>query len=82
MKLEPIIQSEVSQGREVGRGFRMGNMCTPVADSCQCMAKPIQYCKKINKSNSKWEKKMYLLIKGDSSLLASQALARQQEYGK
>ena len=26
-------------------GFRMGNMCTPVADSCQCMAKPIQYCK-------------------------------------
>ena len=21
-------------GREVGGGFRMGNMCTPVADSC------------------------------------------------
>ena len=21
-------------GREVGRGFRMGNMCTPVADAC------------------------------------------------
>ena len=32
-------------GREMGGGFRMGNMCTPVADSCQCMAKPIQYCK-------------------------------------
>jgi len=31
-------------GREVG-GFRMGNICTPVVDSCQCMAKPIQYCK-------------------------------------
>ena len=31
-------------GREVGGGFRMGNTCTPVADSCQCMAKPIQYC--------------------------------------
>ena len=31
-------------------GFRMGNTCTPVADSCQYMAKPIQYCKvKINK---------------------------------
>ena len=31
----------------VGRGvvFRMGNMCTPMADSCWCMAKPIQYCK-------------------------------------
>ena len=27
------------------RGFRIGNTCTPVADSCQCMAKPIQYCK-------------------------------------
>ena len=23
----------------------MGNTCTPMADSCQCMAKPIQYCK-------------------------------------
>jgi len=21
-------------GREVGKGFRMGNTCTPVADSC------------------------------------------------
>ena len=30
-------------GEEVGGGFRMGNMCTPVADSCWCMAKPIQY---------------------------------------
>ena len=25
-------------GREVGRGFRMGNKCTPMADSCQFMA--------------------------------------------
>ena len=32
-------------GREVGAGFRMGNTCTPVVDSCRCMAKPIQYCK-------------------------------------
>ena len=32
-------------GREVGGGFRMGDTCTPTADSCQCMAKPIQYCK-------------------------------------
>ena len=31
-----------------GRGFRMGNMCTPVVDSCQYMAKLIQYCKVIN----------------------------------
>ena len=32
----------------VGRGFRMGNTCILVVDSCQCMAKPIQYCKVIN----------------------------------
>ena len=25
--------------REVGGGFRMGNTCTPMADSCHCMAK-------------------------------------------
>ena len=32
-------------GREVRGGFRIGNTCTPVADACGCMAKPIQYCK-------------------------------------
>ena len=32
-------------GWEVGGGFMFGNSCTPMADSCQCMAKPIQYCK-------------------------------------
>ena len=26
-------------GRKVGGGFRMGNTCIPMADSCQCMAK-------------------------------------------
>ena len=26
-------------GREVGGGFRMGDTRTPMADSCQCMAK-------------------------------------------
>ena len=31
-------------GREVGGGFRMVNTCTLMADSSQCMAKPIQYC--------------------------------------
>ena len=36
---------------EGGRGFRIGNMCTPVADSCRCMAKPIQYCKVKKKKN-------------------------------
>ena len=32
----------------------IGNSCTPVADSCQCMTKSIQYCK---------EKKIKLKIK-------------------
>ena len=33
-------------GEEGGGGFRMGNTCTPMADSCQCMTKPLhQYCK-------------------------------------
>ena len=46
-------------GREVGWGFRTGNTCTPVADSCQSMAKPIQYCKVISlqKNKEKKEKK-------------------------
>ena len=26
-------------GEGGGSGFRMGNTCTPMADSCQCMAK-------------------------------------------
>ena len=34
-----------SVGREVGGGFRMGNTCTPMVDSSQCMTKPIQYFK-------------------------------------
>ena len=33
-------------GKKVGGGFRMGNTCTPVADSCQCMAKPREKKKK------------------------------------
>ena len=32
-------------GREEGGGFRMRTICTPMADSCQCMAKPLQYYK-------------------------------------
>ena len=35
-------------GREVGRGFTMGNTCKPMADSCECMEKPPQYCKVIS----------------------------------
>ena len=43
-KKESMIQRDDMEW-EVGGGFRVGNSCTPVADSCQCMAKPIQYCK-------------------------------------
>ena len=32
-------------GEGGGRGFMFGKACTPVVESCQCMAKPIQYCK-------------------------------------
>ena len=35
-------------GREVGGGFRMGNRCIPMAGPCQCMAKPLQYCRVIS----------------------------------
>ena len=33
--------------REVGGGIGMGNTCISMADSCQCMKKPLQYCKLI-----------------------------------
>ena len=34
--------------RELGEGIRMGNTCKSMADSCQCMTKPLQYCKVIS----------------------------------
>ena len=54
-------------GRVVGGEFKIGSSCTSVADSCQCMAKPIQYCKvkkkekkKIKNKNKKQTKKTFL----------------------
>ena len=35
-------------GEEGGRGFRIGDTCTPVVDSCWCMEKSTQYCKVIS----------------------------------
>ena len=29
-------------------GCRMGNICKSMADSCQCTAKPLKYCKVIS----------------------------------
>ena len=34
--------------REMGGGIGMGNTCKSMAHSCQCMAKPLQYCKVIS----------------------------------
>ena len=33
------LKSTLRMVREVGGGFRMGETCTSMADSCQCMAK-------------------------------------------
>ena len=35
-------------GREVGGRVMIGNTYAPMADSCECMAKPLQYCKVIS----------------------------------
>ena len=35
-------------GRVVAGGIRMGNTCKSMADSCQYMTKPLQYCKVIS----------------------------------
>ena len=43
-------------GRVVGGGFRMGNACTPMVNSCWCMAKPIQNCKVERKKETKQNK--------------------------
>ena len=34
IKTDLIITQRDGMGREVGGGFRIGNTCTPVADSC------------------------------------------------
>ena len=39
---EEMKNTRVSRRKEI---LKIGNLCTPMADSCQCMAKPIQYCK-------------------------------------
>ena len=38
------------EGKGGGRGFKMGNTCTLMVDSSQCMAKPIQ-CFKVKYIN-------------------------------
>ena len=50
----------IAQQKETEIGT--GNTCKPTADSCQCMAKPLQYCKvispqliKISEKKRNWE---------------------------
>ena len=38
---------EGGHGEGGERMVQDGETCTPVLDSCQCMAKPLQYCKVI-----------------------------------
>ena len=45
-------------GRGVGGGFRMGNTCTPMADSCQCMAKTTTILEKKKKAMGKTKKEI------------------------
>ena len=47
---KPVLWDNVEgwDGEEDGGGFRMGNTCTPMAHSCQRMAKPQQYSKVIS----------------------------------
>ena len=45
-----------------------GNTCTPMADSCQCMAKPLQYCKVISLQLKLKLKKIKNFLKGGTRL--------------
>ena len=61
----PGMTQRDGMGREVGGRFRIGDTCTPVADSCQCMAKPLQYCKVIS-LQLKW---IHLFLKNQMHLM-------------
>ena len=50
-------------GRGMGVGFRMGNTCKSIADSCQCMAKTLQYCKVVSVQLIKISGEKYKKIK-------------------
>jgi len=56
-------------GREVGGGFRMGNTCTPVADSYQCMAKPLHLKNKKGKRKKKAEICIEIIINSSTTII-------------
>ena len=62
---EPLLTQRDGMRREVGGGFRMRNTRTPMADSCQCMAKPLQYCKVISFQLKKKRKEPFPLPGGN-----------------
>ena len=43
-----LVHWDDPEGWDGGVRFRLGNTGTPMVDSCQCMTKPIQYCKVIS----------------------------------
>ena len=47
---KPVLWDNPEGGAEEEgeRGVQDGDTCTPMADSCQCMAKPSHYCKIIS----------------------------------
>ena len=51
--------------REVGGGIGMGNTCKSMADSCQFLQKPLQYCKVISLQLIKIKKKQRLYTMRD-----------------
>ena len=53
-----------------GGGFRIGNTCIPVADSCWYMAKTIQYCK-VKKQNKIIFKKRKNITKTSSWIVSN-----------
>ena len=68
-------------GREVGGGFRMGKTCTPMADACWCMAKPIQYCKVKNNNNSNKNLKKWCVVEDLSIKLIADFLKNIYLFG-
>ena len=44
---QDYLETPESQG-VASQLIRMGDTCTPVVDSCWCVAEPIQYCKVIS----------------------------------
>ena len=58
-------------GREMGGGVQDGDTCTPMSNSCQCMAKPIQYCKVIRLQLKKFFNVCFLTIRKKKVVLGT-----------